>query len=69
MDSVSVSIREKVGAYCGRTGVSKADLAKALGMPYSTFLSKLNGPSKFSFSEGISLARLIELDPDTLASS
>ena len=61
------SIREHVGIYCVRTGSSKKQLADSLDMPYSTFLSKLNGPSEFSFSEGLALSRLIGISPDTLA--
>lgn len=61
------SIREHVGAYCARTGSNKKQLAEALNMPYSTFLSKVNGPSEFSYSEGLALSRLIGITADALA--
>lgn len=61
------SIREHIGAYCARTGSNKKQLADALSMPYSTFLSKLNGPSEFTFSEGLALARLTGVSADVLA--
>lgn len=61
------SIREHVGAYCARTGSNKKQLADALDMPYSTFLSKINGPSEFTYSEGLALARLLGVTADVLA--
>lgn len=69
MDSVAVSIRENVGAYCGRTGHNKAYIASEMNMPYTTFLSKLNGPSEFSFFEGLRLAKVLDLKADELAGS
>lgn len=62
-----VAIREHVGAYLGSTGSSKRDLAKRLGIPYSTFISKLNGPSEFSYSEGVQLAKELGISPSEMA--
>lgn len=53
------SIKERVGAYLERTGKTKKQIAELMGMPYSTFHSKLYGPSEFTFSEGRRLAVIV----------
>lgn len=60
------SIKERVGAYLERTGVTKKQLAEEMGMPISTFHSKLSGQTEFSFSEGRRLARILDCTTDEL---
>lgn len=67
MPDVRTSIKERVGGYCGANDVTKRWIAEHMDMAYSTFYSKLNGPSEFTFSEGVALAELLGIGPDELA--
>ena len=67
MNLVSTAVKDRVAAYCSGGDHTRAQLAEAIHMPYSTFMSKLNGPSEFSFSEGFLLARAMDMSSDTLA--
>ena len=69
MNQVSVAIQEHVAAYCKGGAHTRIELAEAIEMPYSTFMTKLNGPSEFSFSEGLRLAKAMCMSPDNLAVS
>ncbi len=60
------SIKERVGAFLERTGMTKKQLAEEMGMPVSTFHSKLSGQSEFSFSEGRRLARILDCTTDEM---
>lgn len=60
------NIRARISAYCTLTNKTRKEIADGLDMSYSTFLSKLNGPSEFSFKEGLRLAELIGVTPDEL---
>ena len=64
---VRTAIKERVGGYCSAHGVTRKQLAADMGMPYTTFSTKLHGPSEFSFSEGVALAGLLGIGPDELA--
>lgn len=63
------SIKARVGAYLERTGTTKKQLAEDMDMPYSTFHTKLYGPSEFSFTEGCRLAELIGCTADEMFAS
>jgi len=63
------SIKERVGAYLERTGRTKKQIAEFMGMPYSTFHSKLYGPSEFTFSEGKRLAEIVGCTCDEMFES
>ena len=63
------SIKERVGAYLERTGKTKKELSGLMGMPYSTFHSKLYGPSEFTFFEGKKLAEIIGCTADEMFES
>ena len=69
MNQVSVAIQEHVATYCKGGAHTRLELAKAIEMPYSTFMTKLNGPSEFSFSEGLKLAKAMRISPDNLGVS
>ena len=69
MNQVSSAIQERVAAFCSGGVHTRTELAALMSMPYSTFISKLNGPSEFSFSEGIRLAEAMQISPDMLATS
>ena len=60
------SIKEHVGAYLERTGTTKKQLAEQMGMPYSTFHSKLYGPSEFTFFEGRRLSQIVGCTTDEM---
>lgn len=53
------TILERVGAYCARTGTSREDIAKQLGVTRQTFKSKLNGDVEFKLSEALNLAEIL----------
>ena len=46
--------------------LSLSEIAEQMGMPVSTFYTKLNGPSEFSFSEGKRLAEIIGCTVDEM---
>lgn len=69
MNQVSRAIQENVAAYCSGGAHTRSELAAAIRMPYSTFMTKLNGPSEFSFYEGIRLAEAMSISPDELVTS
>lgn len=60
------SIKERVGAYIERTGTTKTELAKQLGMSRVTLHSKLVGRSEFRLSEAERLATIIGCSVDEL---
>jgi hypothetical protein len=60
------SIKERVGAYLERSGSTKKQLAEEMGMPYSTFHSKLYGPSEFTFMEGKRLSEIVGCSCDEM---
>lgn len=53
------SIKERVGAYLEREGMTKKWLADELGMTTVTLSSKLNGETEFSFSQAIRLSEIL----------
>lgn len=61
------SIKERVGAYVGKTGTTKKELAFALDMSEATLYSKLRGDSEFTLSEAGKLAELLGCSLDSLA--
>lgn len=66
MNPVSEAIQKNVAAYCSGGTHTRTELAEAIKMPYSTFMTKLNGPSEFSFFEGLRLAKAMGISPDAL---
>lgn len=66
MNQVSTAIQKNVASYCSGGAHTRTELAAAIKMPYSTFMSKLNGPSEFTFFEGLRLAKAMGMTPDAL---
>jgi len=64
--AMQVAIRERVALYVARTKRDRQSIAEEMGMPVSTFYTKLNGPSEFSFSEGKQLAEIIGCTVDEM---
>lgn len=60
------SIRERVGAYIERTGMTKGELAERLGMSRVTLHSKLMGQTEFRFGEAQELAEILGCSIDEL---
>lgn len=60
------SIRERVGAFIERTGMTKAELANQLGMSRVSLHSKLNGQTEFRLSEAERLAEILGCSVDDL---
>lgn len=61
-------MKELVAAYLARTGKTKAELAKRLGMSRTTLHSKLNGDTEFTLSEGHELKNILGCTADELFS-
>lgn len=64
--ATTIAIQERVALYVTRTNEDRQSIAKKMGMPVSTFYTKLNGPSEFSFSEGKRLAEIIGCTVDEM---
>ncbi len=64
--AMKTAIQERVALYVTRTKRDRQSIAEELGMPVSTFYTKLNGPSEFSFSEGKRLAEIIGCTVDEM---
>ena len=64
--TVKTAIQERVALYVARTKKDRQSIAEQMGMPVSTFYTKLNGPSEFSFSEGKHLAEIIGCTVDEM---
>lgn len=60
------SLKELIGAYLARTGKTKQELAKELGMSRSTLRSKINGQTEFTLSEGYALKEILNVTADEL---
>ncbi len=60
------SIRERVGAFIERTGMTKAELANQLGMSRVSLHSKLSGQTEFRLSEAERLAEILGCSVDDL---
>ena len=60
------SIRERVGAFIERTGMTKAELASQLGMSRVSLHSKLSGQTEFRLSEAERLAEILGCSVDDL---
>lgn len=60
------SIRERVGAFIERTGMTKAELANQLGMSRVSLHSKLSGQTEFRLSEAERLAEILGCTVDDL---
>lgn len=43
-------------------GMSKAEVAKQMGMSYNTFLLKLKGKYKFSLDEAVNLKKILDTE-------
>lgn len=63
------SIREWVAAYLERTGKTKVELAKDLGMSRTAFYSKMDGATEFTLSEAGNLAKLLGITTDQMLTS
>lgn len=64
--ATNTAIQERVALYVNRTKRDRKFIAEQMGMPVSTFYTKLNGPSEFSFSEGKRLAEIIGCTVDEM---
>ena len=64
--ATNTAIQERVALYVTRTKKDRKSIAEQMGMPVTTFYSKLNGPSEFSFSEGKLLAEIIGCTVDEM---
>ena len=64
--AMTTAIKERVALYVARTKNDRQTIAEKMGMPVSTFYSKLNGPSEFSFTEGKRLAEIIGCTVDEM---
>lgn len=64
--AMTTAIKERVALYVARTKNDRQTIAEQMGMPVSTFYSKLNGPSEFSFTEGKRLAEIIGCTVDDM---
>jgi len=62
----TTAIQERVALFVTRTKKDRRYIAEQMGMPISTFYTKLNGPSEFSFSEGKRLAEIIGCTVDEM---
>lgn len=60
------SLNELIGAYLARTGMTKTQLARELGMSRSALRSKLKGQTEFTLSEGYALKELLNVSADVL---
>lgn len=60
------SIQNRVGIWQLATGKSKEDLSCMLGIPKSTFYSKLGGASEFTLTEARKLANVFGCSVDQL---
>ncbi len=60
------TIQERVAVYVMQTKETREQIAERMDMPVSTFYSKLNGPSEFSFSEGKRLAQILGRTADEM---
>ena len=60
------AIKERVGAYLARTGVSRESLAESIGMSRNSFYQKLIGESEFKLSEAFALADVLGCSVDDL---
>lgn len=65
-NAMTTAIKERVALYVARTKNDRQTIAEQMGMPVSTFYSKLNGPSEFSFTEGKRLAEIIGCTVDEM---
>jgi hypothetical protein len=63
---MQAAIQERVALYVARTKKDRQSIAEQMGMPVSTFYTKLNGPSEFSFSEGKRLSEIIGCSVDEM---
>lgn len=62
-------IKERVGAYLMREGMTKKKLAQELDMSVVSLNSKLNGNTEFSVSEAIRLSKILGCSLSELVSS
>ena len=60
------SIKERIGAYTARTGKTRYEIAKELGMSKTALYSKLNGQTEFTLDEGRQLASTLGCTLDEL---
>lgn len=60
------SIKEWVGAYLERTGMTKVELASKLGMSRTSFYNKMDGTTEFTLSEAGNLASILGLTADQI---
>lgn len=64
MATYSTNIRERVGAYIARDGVTRKSIAERLGCTPETLNNKLNGLTQFTLEEAFELADLIGCSAD-----
>ena len=64
MASCSTYIRERVGAYSAREGVTRKSIADRLGCTPETLKNKLDGVTQFTLDEAFELADMIGCSAD-----
>lgn len=60
------AIKERVGAYIARTGISRESLAESIGLSRSSFYQKLSGETEFKLGEAFALADVLGCTVDDL---
>jgi len=60
------AIKERLAIYAARTGASKRDVAKHLGISLQTLYNKLRGESEFTLAQAFALADLMGCSVDDL---
>lgn len=64
MTTCSTHIRERVGAYLARDGVTRKSIADRLGCTPETLKNKLDGITQFTLDEAFELADIIGCSAD-----
>ena len=59
-------IKQRLGAHVESTGMTKGEIAEALGITMTTLKSKVNGDSEFKLSEAVKLSEILGCTVDDL---
>ena len=65
--SPAQELADKVAACILRSGRTKTFVARAAGIPTTTFDRKINGHTEFTFGELLRIAAVLEVAPSALA--
>ena len=64
-NSPAQELADKVAACILRSGKSKTSVARAAGIPNTTFVRKINGHVEFTFGELLRIAEVLGVAPST----